>query len=131
MHFNEHSAFYYQHFLGDKESFHLAWRKLNAPCILPERQADWHFDVLLQYDHEGQLLFQHRNGHKWQLGGKRDAVPGFLYEEDCFQFLEKLDVLLDVASSKVHRWTPASRSSREQEEAQSLIDTISRICLDY
>jgi hypothetical protein len=79
MHFNEESDFYYRHFLGDKETFHLAWRKLEQPCALPNRPAELRFSVLFQYDHDGKLLFQHRNGPKWQLGKENQSIPGFMH----------------------------------------------------
>jgi len=37
MHFNEYSDFYYRYVHGDKETFHLAWRKLGRDYAMPAR----------------------------------------------------------------------------------------------
>ncbi len=121
MHLNEYSDFYYQHFLGDKETFHLAWMKLGQKYSMPARNAELRDNTLFQYDFEDKLLFQHRNGDKWRLKPRNKPIPGFQLEEVCFFFLDQLDVLLDEGSRKVRRWVPVNRSSRALETAQRLL----------
>jgi hypothetical protein len=124
MHLNEHSDFYYRHFLGDKETFHLAWMKLDQAYGMPSRDADLKHNTLYQYDFEGELLFQHRNGDKWRLTPRNEPIPGFLFEEECFCALEHLDVLLDEDSARIKRWTQANRSPAEIEAADELLRRI-------
>jgi ADP-heptose:LPS heptosyltransferase len=90
MWFNEHSDFWYQHTLGDKETFHLAWRKLDAPFSMPEFSPRQIVGALIQHDFHGHPLFQHRNGAKWNLSDDNPTLPGFQFEDECFAFLEEL-----------------------------------------
>jgi hypothetical protein len=46
--------------------------------------------TMFQHDFRGRLLFQHRNGDKWNLFGTNRRVPGFRHEEDCRGFLREL-----------------------------------------
>jgi len=120
MHLNEYSDFYYRHFLGDKETFHLAWMKLEQPYGMPSREADLKNNTLYQYDLEGELLFQHRNGDKWRLSPRNQPIPGFLLEDECFRSLDHLDILLDEDSARIRRWILANRSDAEIEAAAEL-----------
>jgi len=93
LHLNEHSDYYYTAFFGDKDTFHLAWRKLaqdysiipHAPAVLGTQQ------VLVQFDPEAKRLFQHRCNAKWTLTERNLRVPGFLLEEECLGFLRELE----------------------------------------
>ncbi len=91
MHMNEYSDFYYRHIHGDKETFHLAWRKLDQPYSMPLTPIR-HLDgcTMVQHDFVGQPLFQHRNMRKWTLDGRNDPVGGFALEDQCILFLEDL-----------------------------------------
>ena len=64
MHLNEYSDFYYRYIHGDKETFHLAWRILGTPYVMPWRGIHSLPGTMCQHDLAGQRLFQHRNGHK-------------------------------------------------------------------
>ncbi len=92
MHINEHSDFYYQCFYGDKDTFHLAWRRVGLDySLVPHRPKGLGTDtVILQYGFDGQLLFQHRNSDKWKLDGMNLRVPGFAMEDLCREFLAEL-----------------------------------------
>ena len=102
MHMNERADFYYRHINGDKDTFHLAWRLLDLPYSMvphPPRlmvggqedplfvYSSW---VLGQRDFEGRVILQHRNWPKFILFGKNPHYPGFVYEEECFKFLDEL-----------------------------------------
>jgi hypothetical protein len=81
--FNEHSDFFYRHVHGDKETFHLAFRKLGQPYALvrhPIHPLDF---TMCQHDPDGRRLFQHRNGDKWSLSVLNRRVRGFWHEEAC------------------------------------------------
>lgn len=92
MHLNEYSDFYYAYFYGDKDTFHLAWRRAGQEyALVPHRPRTLLVDiVLVHFDPDGELLFQHRNRDKWTLTGTNQRIPGFHLEEVCFQFLHEL-----------------------------------------
>src|SRR5665213_178283 len=105
---NEHSDFWYQYIHGDKDTFHLAWRKLGVEYAMPSRPLEPLFipgrrdGVMCQHDFGGRRIFQHRNFGKWTLNGERGEnpgflthdidvrVPGFMYEDECREHLEVL-----------------------------------------
>ena len=82
MHLNEWSDFYYQYVHGDKETFHLGWRKAGLGYALapPVRVVG---GCMFQHDFEGRVVFQHRNGCKWRLLGGNRRVRGFAGHERC------------------------------------------------
>jgi hypothetical protein len=90
---------------GDKDTFHMAWRFLKQPySMVPHSPRlilsgpddplfvylSW---VLGQRDFEGRVILQHRNTPKFILFGKNPRYPGFVYEEECFGFLDELALL--------------------------------------
>lgn len=89
--FNEHSDFYYQFIHGDKETFHLAWRKLNRPYTMVPTPIRSLKGIMCQHDLDGNRLFQHRNSHKWKAFGRNRRVKGFRYESLCLSFLADLE----------------------------------------
>lgn len=119
MHLNEYSDFYYRCFYGDKETFHLGWRKAGQPYAMTStRMRRMAGVVICQFDFQGQLLFQHRNGDKWRLGGSNRRVPGFLFEEECFQLLEEL---MEKWANMGIGFTPYSETTKsELEKATAL-----------
>lgn len=88
--FNEHSDFFYSHIHGDKETFHLAWRKLKQPYTMVATPIESLEGVMCQHDIRGRRIFQHRNSHKWQISSKNKRVRGFLNEKLCLSFLNDL-----------------------------------------
>jgi glycosyltransferase involved in cell wall biosynthesis len=90
--YNEHADHYYQHILGDKDTFHMAFRKLKKSFSFVEASVK-HFDgTLCQHDFDGRRIFQHRNRFKWQLVENNPHTPGFLFEAECLDFLNELRV---------------------------------------
>lgn len=88
--FNEHSDFYYQHVHGDKETFHLAFHKLEqdygfVPTPIHRLEA-----TMCQHDFNGRRVFQHRNLDKWNLFLRNRRIADFWLEEDCFRYLRDL-----------------------------------------
>ena len=57
----EHSDYVFNIVYGDKECFHLGWRRLGADYAMPARSPGWHVNTILQYDFAGKLLFTHHN----------------------------------------------------------------------
>lgn len=89
--FNEHSDFWYRHFHGDKETFHLAWRKLGTAYAMPPRgihHVGGH--TMCQHDFAGARVFQHRNLDKWKLSGENRRDKDFLLEAECHAALAEL-----------------------------------------
>ncbi|MBC7784078.1 MAG: hypothetical protein H7144_09575 [Burkholderiales bacterium] len=86
---NENSDFWYQYIHGDKETFHMAWRKLKIAYAMPTRGIDRLRGTMCQHDFESRRVFQHRNLAKWSLDANRH-VPGFEHEDQCLQFLTQL-----------------------------------------
>lgn len=98
MHLNEWSDFYYRHIHGDKETFHMAWRKIEQPYAMPERGIYSLAGTMCQHDFDGRRIFQHRNMRKWQLNSDNAAIDGFLFEDKCLEFLSELRQRWSVAS---------------------------------
>lgn len=56
---NEHSDWFYKFVYGDKSTFHLAWRKCGSDYCIPSKPCGWKRPCILQYDPNGDLIFQH------------------------------------------------------------------------
>lgn len=96
--YNEHSDFYYQYILGDKDTFRMAFRKLNQPYSMPSIPI-WPLDgVMCQHDFDGRRIFQHRNLKKWRLDGNNPRIPGFLFEKECLLYLSHLRARINSIS---------------------------------
>jgi hypothetical protein len=119
MWFNEYSDFWYRYILGDKETFHLAWRRLGAPYAMPERGIHALPSTMCQHDFNGRRIFQHRNLAKWKLRGN-PRIPGFSQEQECLAFIEQL-IPHWTGIAPVSRYSPAERSQDELQAAQELI----------
>src|SRR5205823_11087278 len=94
---------YYQHVLGDKATYHLAWRRLDQPYSMPPypprqltgpaRGYEPGLPVLVgleQHDFEGRAIFHHRPGAKWTAWGENVPIAGFPYEAACLEALHDL-----------------------------------------
>jgi ADP-heptose:LPS heptosyltransferase len=81
--FNENSDFFYQHLHGDKETFHLAFRKLKKSYALVPKPIHPLEGTMCQHDFEGRRIFQHRNMDKWDLFLRNKRVDDFWFEKDC------------------------------------------------
>ncbi len=128
MHMNEYSDFYYRYMLGDKETFHMAWRRLRQEFAMPSRSIDPLEGTMCQHDIEGRRIFQHRNMAKWIVGGMNRRVPGFNLEADCFLYLEELEKIWTDLPPGVRRWRPESKSAMELAVAGELCRTVFNYC---
>jgi hypothetical protein len=88
--FNEHSDFYYQYVHGDKETFHLAFRKLNKSYNLVATPIHTLKGTMCQHDFQGRRIFQHRNRDKWDLFRRNKQVSDFWLEAECRAYLAQL-----------------------------------------
>ncbi len=89
MWYAEHSDFTFRHVYGDKECFHLAWRKLNTDYAMPKAGPGWNEHTIVQFDFRNQIIFQHRCQDKWRFGGNR-MVKTLANEEYCFELIREL-----------------------------------------
>jgi glycosyltransferase involved in cell wall biosynthesis/ADP-heptose:LPS heptosyltransferase len=87
---NEHSDFFYLHMHGDKETFHLAFRRLDQRYSMPSLPPVDIRGALLQHDFDGKVIFQHRGAAKWAPSGANYRVRGFKREKTCLRFLTQL-----------------------------------------
>jgi len=101
--FNEHSDFFYRYLHGDKETFHLAFRKLRQPYSLVPHRIHTLPGTMCQHDFAGGRLFQHRNSDKWNLFLRNKPVPGFRLESECRQHVTRLQRLWNGRMSLVGR----------------------------
>lgn len=116
MWFNEHSDFFYQHIHGDKETFHMAWRKLDQPYAMPEKGIHPLSMTMCQHDFEGRRIFQHRNLEKWSILWEGSSIPGFWYEAECREYLRDLGDVL-----RCYTFDVASQPESVQRLAETLI----------
>ena len=116
MHLNEHSDWWYRVVHGDKDTFHLAWRKIGQSYAMPVKEIVPLEATMLQHDFAGRRLFQHRNFAKWRMD-RNPHIPGFRLENECLHFLATLrGRLAPGLPSGVRRWDflradPALRST--------------------
>jgi ADP-heptose:LPS heptosyltransferase len=93
--YNAHSDFYYRYIHGDKDTFHLAFRRLGhrfAMPAVPIHPLDY---TMCQHDFDGRRIFQHRNLAKWRLREPNLRIHDFRYEQECLAFLAELAVHWD------------------------------------
>jgi hypothetical protein len=88
--FNEQSDFYYQYVHGDKETFHLAFRKMRQPYFLVPKPIHPLEATMCQHDFGGRRSFQHRNMDKWELSGQNKRIQDFWFEKECRAYLAQL-----------------------------------------
>ena len=88
--FNENSDFYYQYLYGDKETFHVAFRKLKKSYRLVPKPIHSLNGTMCQHDFQGRRIFQHRNTLKWELLRSNRRVKDFWFEKECRSYLTEL-----------------------------------------
>ena len=90
MWYNENASLFYKHVHGDKETFHLAFRRLGMTYAMPEHPCVLTQGAMYQHDFDGQRLFQHRNQDKWDLLGRNRPVTDFWHEQECLAHVREL-----------------------------------------
>jgi FkbM family methyltransferase len=71
---NDYADYVYEHIYGDKDTFHLCWRKLGAEVCVPAARAGWKEIAFLQKDFDGKTLFVHRTRCKFRWEGEVDGA---------------------------------------------------------
>ncbi len=87
---NNHSDFWYQYIYGDKDTFHLAWRKLGIEYAMPAHGLHGMAYALRQHDFQGRPLFQHRYGDKFDVNCLACQDDVFVHEQACMHHLRRL-----------------------------------------
>jgi hypothetical protein len=88
-HYAEHSDYTFCHVYGDKEVFHLAWRKLSTEYASPAQPPGWETHTIVQHDFDGKWLFLHRCQDKWRLDGGNNKT-GLPDDDLHFGYIERL-----------------------------------------
>lgn len=86
----EYSDYTFEHVYGDKETFHLAWRKLNHDYAMPRKRPGWNTHTIIQHDMEGRILFLHRCQDKWRYDGHNQKVMSLPDEQLHWSFAREL-----------------------------------------
>jgi ADP-heptose:LPS heptosyltransferase len=108
---NENSDFFYEHLYGDKETFHLAFRKLKTPYSLIPKPIQPLDGVMCQHDFFGRRIFQHRNMAKWDLFFNK-RIKGFRLEKECRRYLTELRRAWDGRMNSHADWKSLVNSKR-------------------
>jgi hypothetical protein len=122
MHLNEYSDWWYRVIHGDKDTFHLAWRKLGQDYAMTSHPVRALKGVMLQFDFAGRLLFQHRNFGKWTLYGNR-RIAGFRLERECLGFVAELRRRWGKLPPGVRRYVAEDKSPVERAVVRRLTAT--------
>lgn len=117
MWYAEHSDYTFGHVYGDKETFHLAWRKLGLEYASPKRPPGWNEHTIVQWDIEDldKVLFQHRVQDKWKLTGTTRFVDSLANEK---RSQELCDMLRSQWSGVL--WENSKPTSEEQQTIRQL-----------
>ena len=126
MWYNEFSDFFYNHVHGDKETFHLAFRKLDQPYSMPDTPIHPLEATMCQHDFDGNRLFQHRNLDKWALFRENARIHDFQMEDDCLRHLAALRKHWDGVIKNKHRYSPEGKSKAELDAANDLTSAVYR-----
>lgn len=118
---NEHSDYWYRHIHGDKETFHMSWRKLEQTYAMPRRGIQALSGTMCQHDFHDTRIFQHRNMAKWSMRGNR-KVNGFLYEQECLAYIDELKPYWRQLTS-VAIYSPRGKSEAMTAVAERLAST--------
>lgn len=113
---NEHSDYFYRFLFGDKDTFHLAWRKIGREYAMPPTPAGWHHPSILQHDFSGRRVFEHACRGKERLCAG-DRVPGTWSN----QYQDAARVLAARWSRAI--WNAADETPEERRLAREVAGT--------
>jgi hypothetical protein len=111
--YNQHSYFFYRVVYGDKDTFRFAWHRLGQRFAMPAQEMGSLASTILQYDADGELIFQHRFGDKWSLSGNR-RIQGFEHEDACRDFINELRKQWSAVKHITDQLSPSDSCQIEQ-----------------
>jgi FkbM family methyltransferase len=99
--YNAHADYTYRVLWGDKDTFPIAWKRLGREYARLWPTAAHTPQALLQFDGEGQVIFQHRASDKFRRPGTQfdsntqsqpanSRNPQLVHEDFCFGVVEEL-----------------------------------------
>lgn len=111
----DYSDYYFKHFYGDKEAFHLGWRYFGSDYAQPPL-PDWNGYIILQRKFDGQWLFSHRVSSKFNLNKQHQICRDIPYEKDTLELLDELS-----SKWKGNVWHNNTPSDEEKEVIQKTV----------
>ncbi len=111
---NENSDFFYKHVHGDKDTFHLGFARTGKSFAFVPHPIRSLTATMCQHDFAGERVFQHRNFDKWNLHRSNRRIEGFLFETECFEYLDELRRRWDGGSRKFIRKLQSVAIARRQ-----------------
>lgn len=125
---NENSDFYYQYLHGDKETFHIAFRKTKTKYALIPHPIHSLFATMCQHDFDGRRLFQHRNSDKWDFLMHNRHIEDFRFEEECLSHLAQLRRVWDGGKSKLSQFRLRPYSAKKSKPKSSVLAAVMVSC---
>ena len=120
--YNQHAEFFYKFVYGDKDTFRLAWQRLEQPFSWIPYSPDCHLPATLgQRDFEGNVLFQHRCGAKWELYLRNRRIKGFEHEARCLDYLSELRSHWEPQHHMLRHLTGADRQQMDNLQGRRFV----------
>lgn len=95
-HYNEQAWLYYRYIHGDKDTFHLAFRKVGKSYAMPALPILQVEEVMVQHDLSGRRLFEHLALRKLRFAHPRTpAIEGLRSHASAVRHLDRLRTLWD------------------------------------
>lgn len=117
----DHSDYVFGTVYGDKECFHLAWRRLGREYAMPRYAPGWAGRCcIVQHDFEGNPIFFHRCQDKWRLDG-RNRLEGLPHEDRAFALLKELRQKWSGVPWRNHHPTPQEQEIIAQLQGKRYI----------
>lgn len=112
----EYSDFTFGHVYGDKECFHLGWRKLGKDYGIIPHPPGWECGhTIVQFSPDRRILFLHRCQDKWRLDGANRPCNHLPDEKLHFAMVKDLAKVW-----KGNLWENCTPSEKESNEVRKL-----------
>ena len=114
---NQHAEFWYRYLYGDKDTFHLAWRKAGLEYAMPEYMMTRLLGTMIQHDFRGRPLFQHRHANKWSFESQMLRIRGFRFETRCRRYMSELREAWSLRPGRAYSHAEADETTRTVAES--------------
>jgi hypothetical protein len=104
-HYNQHAGLYYRIIYGDKDTFHMAFRKTGYPYAMPQHPLRRIGMAMVQHHPSGQRLFEHLSYRKLRfrsLRRTRQPVSGLIMYSRALLHLRRLRRIWDGRIYSTH-----------------------------
>ena len=109
---NEAAETTYRYLYGDKDTFLVAWRLLDASFAMAPHRPFVEERSLVQRDFNGAAFLQHRTNCKWTYSGEQYAPKAAVHQEACLAALAELRTLWN---GRIFNPPPRSAAARRVE----------------